>query len=82
MRPHVVIRRTVSCLVYILGVSFALVRPPTYAYIDPGTGSFLVQAVIAGLLGILVSLKLYWARIKVIFKERLKFGSKALAKHE
>lgn len=59
-----------------------LFAPPTYAYIDPGTGSFIVQAMIAGLLGILVSLKMYWARIRVMFKERLKFGRKAPAKHE
>ena len=65
-----------------LGFHFLLFAPPTYAYIDPGTGSFIVQAMIAGLLGILVSLKMYWARIKVIFNERLKFGRKAPTKHE
>lgn len=65
-----------------LAFHLLLFAPPTYAYIDPGTGSFIVQAMIAGLLGILVSVKMYWTRIKVIFKERLRFGRKAPAKHE
>jgi hypothetical protein len=34
-----------------------------YAYLDPGSGSLIVQVIIAGILGILVALKLYWTRI-------------------
>ena len=65
-----------------LGLHGLLFPPPTYAYIDPGTGSYLVQVVIAGLLGILLSLKIYWARIKAFLKERSPFGRKDPAEHE
>lgn len=34
------------------------------AYIDPGAGSFVVQALIAALAGIAVTGRIYWARIK------------------
>lgn len=66
----------------LLGLHWLLFPPPTYAYIDPGTGSFLVQVVIAGLLGVLVSLRIYWARIKTFFKGYSPFGRKDPAEHE
>jgi hypothetical protein len=37
----------------------------TLAYIDPGTGSVLVQALVAAIAGIAVTTRLYWERIKV-----------------
>ena len=33
-------------------------------YLDPSSGSFILQVLIAGLLGGLLTLKLFWARIK------------------
>ena len=33
------------------------------AYLDPGSGSFVVQALIAMFAGIAVTLRLYWARL-------------------
>ena len=66
----------------LLGSCWLLFPPPTYAYIDPGTGSYLVQVVIAGLLGVLVSLKIYWARIKTFLKGCSPFGRKDPAEHE
>lgn len=66
----------------LLGFCWLLFPPPTYAYIDPGTGSYLVQVVIAGLLGVLVSLKIYWARIRTFLKGRSPFGRRDPAEHE
>lgn len=37
------------------------------AYIDPGSGSFLMQMLIAGLLGFVYAIKLYWFKIKEFF---------------
>lgn len=36
---------------------------PSHAYIDPGTGSFVVQAAIAGLLGAAFVVKSTWRNI-------------------
>jgi hypothetical protein len=35
-----------------------------HAYVDPGTGSYFLQFLIAGLLGLLYSIKIYWRKIK------------------
>jgi hypothetical protein len=35
-----------------------------HAYLDPGTGSMLIQVIIAGALGAAFTLKLYWKRLK------------------
>lgn len=44
------------------------------AYIDPGTGSMIIQIVIATVLGGLVAVKMFWQNIllfiKNIFKKR------------
>ena len=37
---------------------------PAYAYLDPGTGSMLLQLLLGGFAGVLVVGKLYWHRIK------------------
>ncbi len=42
------------------------------SYIDPGTGSMVLQVVIASVLGILTLTKIYWSRLKVIFANLLK----------
>lgn len=69
--------------VWALPVLFWLLfPPPTYAYIDPGTGSYILQVVIAGLLGALVSLRIYWARIKAFFKGSPPLGGNDPDKHE
>jgi hypothetical protein len=37
------------------------------AYLDPGSGSFLLQLLIAGLLGLAIFVRLQWRRIKKLF---------------
>ena len=37
------------------------------AYIDPGSGSFILQALIAALAGALVAVNIYWQKIKRFF---------------
>ena len=36
-------------------------------YLDPGSGSFLLQLAIAALLGLAVALRAYWGKIKSWF---------------
>lgn len=38
-----------------------------YAYLDPGTGSYIFQLILAGIVGFLFILRLYWKRIKGFF---------------
>ena len=37
------------------------------AYLDPGTGSFLIQLLIGGIVGAIVLLKAYWTKIRAFF---------------
>jgi hypothetical protein len=38
------------------------------AYLDPGTGSLILQAVIAALAGVAVAITSYWQRIRAFFR--------------
>lgn len=38
------------------------------AYIDPGSGSVVLQAIVAAIAGLLVAVKMYWRRIVSIFR--------------
>ncbi|HEY3345816.1 MAG TPA: hypothetical protein VGJ97_12860 [Anaerolineaceae bacterium] len=39
-------------------------------YMDPGTGSMLVQIILAALLGIGVAIRLFWSKIRGVFGAR------------
>ncbi|MGH9465152.1 MAG: hypothetical protein ACRD0X_05860 [Thermoanaerobaculia bacterium] len=43
---------------------------PAAAYIDPGSGSLYLQMLVAGLLGLGMTLKLYWRKLKRRFGHR------------
>ena len=43
------------------------VDAPAHAYLDPGTGSMLLQLLLGGVAGALVVGKLYWHRVKAFF---------------
>jgi hypothetical protein len=45
------------------------------AYIDPGSGSFLLQAALAGLLGFSFTLKSFWRNLTGRFKQSHKDAS-------
>ncbi len=39
-------------------------------YLDPGSGSFLIQLLLAAALGIGVAVRLYWSKIKLLFSRK------------
>lgn len=41
-------------------------------YIDPGSGSYLLQAIVAGAMGVVFFLKTFWWRIKMFFTKKKK----------
>ncbi len=56
--------RTSMPLILLLTLAIMFFAAPAFAYIDPGTGSYLVQGLIAAVIGISVTGKVFWARIK------------------
>ena len=53
----------------------ALVAAPAHAYLDPGTGSMLLQGIIGAFLAVGVTLRLYWHRIKRLFRSGKPHGA-------
>ena len=46
----------------------ALSTAPAHAYIDPSTGSYILQILVAGFLGAMFTLKVFWHRIVAFFQ--------------
>lgn len=40
-----------------------------YAYLDPGTSTYLLQLLVAALLGAAVGIKIFWYKIKLFLKK-------------
>ena len=53
-------------------LAILLLPTSTYAYLDPGSGSMLLQVILGGFAAVGVVLKMYWYRIK----RALGFGDK------
>ena len=55
--------------IFILFLALTFVEP-VYAYLDPGTGSAILQGLLAGLAALAVVVKLYWHRLVKFFRFR------------
>ncbi|NSW92674.1 MAG: hypothetical protein HPY74_18860 [Firmicutes bacterium] len=47
---------------------FTILPLPAHAYIDPSSGSYVLQAILASLLAVPFVIKKYWNKIKDVFK--------------
>ena len=63
-----VVSETSSCALLAVLASLLLVRE-AYAYLDPGTGSYILQILVAALFGALFMLKVFWGRIVGFFSK-------------
>lgn len=52
---------------FVVGVCAIFVAEPSYAYIDPGTGSIILQSVLAGAAVAAGLLRTYWHRVRTFF---------------
>lgn len=59
--------RSLITSVVLVGLLFFILADHAHAYVDPGTGSYALQLIIAGLLGAAFAVKIYWKRIKAFF---------------
>ncbi len=49
-------------------ISFLVFPKNLQAYLDPGTGSYIIQVILAFVIGGLYGCKIYWERIKAFFR--------------
>ncbi len=48
-------------------INIAVTFQNVHAYIDPGTGSLIIQLLIGGTVGGLFLIKMYWKKVKTFF---------------
>ncbi|HEY4128889.1 MAG TPA: hypothetical protein VGN70_12635 [Gammaproteobacteria bacterium] len=47
-------------------ILFAVLAAPAYAYIDPGSGSMILQGFLAAIAAVALTAKLWWHRLLVL----------------
>tara|TARA_B100001059_G_C17656424_1_gene487213 strand:- start:158 stop:361 length:204 start_codon:yes stop_codon:yes gene_type:complete len=62
----------VSSVAYFFGMT------ASYAYIDPGTGSIILQAILAFIASVFTVASFYWNKIKLFLKSKFKKKEKDL----
>ena len=50
---------------FLVAASLLLAAGPAFAYLDPGTGSMLLQVILGGIAAVGVALKLFWYKIRI-----------------
>ena len=57
-------------------VSILLLTVPAHAYLDPGTGSIILQAILGFIAASIATLSFYWNKVKLflnkLFKKNIK----------
>ncbi len=64
-------RQKINSIVFL--ILFGLVfSTDSYAYIDPGSGSIILQAIIAAIAGAGTAITIYWKKVKLFFSKIFK----------
>lgn len=59
--------RVLAVRVFLSLLVSTVMAAPAYAYLDPGTGSIILQSILAGIAVAMGVLRLYWYRLKAFF---------------
>jgi hypothetical protein len=57
---------SVAAVLFSLWLQLTALPGEAHAYLDPGTGSILVQLLLGGVAGVLAIVKLYWRRLRLL----------------
>jgi hypothetical protein len=63
-------RRSLTNIALLASVATLLWNGPAWAYLDPGTGSMMLQLLLGGIAGAMVAGKLYWHRFRGFLTSR------------
>lgn len=63
VRNHSILRN-INWLVLGMIIIGGFYLQDAYAYIDPGSGSMMIQVIIGALVGVGITLKIYWYKFK------------------
>lgn len=68
IRRHMRLKNVFFAASSVIVLSVVL-APDAHAYLDPGTGSYIIQLVLAALFGGLFAIKMFWAKIAAFFRK-------------
>jgi hypothetical protein len=66
------IKRSLKCLACCGLFLCVVIITPAHAYLDPGSGSAILQGLLAAIVAVGITAKLYWHKILVFLKVRKK----------
>ena len=69
-------------LFFIIILSFFGMKSLAHAYFDPGTGAFIVQAILGFLAAVVASLTMTWNRVKMFFVKLFQTKAKSEKKED
>jgi hypothetical protein len=64
------VRKPSRSLVALCALALALAARPAHAYLDPASGSMMLQLLLGGLAGAAVALKLFWRKLRNMMTAR------------
>ena len=56
----------------IFSIYYFTAESNAYAYLDPATGSIIIQYIVAGLVACMAFMKDFWAKFKYLFSKKIK----------
>jgi len=59
-------------IIFLTLITYFFLSTNSYAYIDPGSGSIILQAIIAAFVGASTTITIYWKKIKLFFSKIFK----------
>lgn len=68
--------RSAVRLVTLIAAALVALSGTAFGYIDPGTGSYILQVAIAFLVGLAFSIKVFWKRISAFLRRTLLPGKR------
>ena len=57
----------------IFSIYYFTAESNAYAYLDPASGSIIIQYIVAGLVVCMALMKNFWAKLKYFFDKTIKF---------
>ena len=61
---------------FIIILYFCMYTSSAHAYLDPGTGSIILQAIIGAITAFFTSMYIFWAKVKNFFRKIFKKNNK------
>ena len=68
--------RHLVCISTVIVPLYLIFPEETHPYLDPGTGSIMIQLLIAIFVGGLVAIRIFWTKIRTKFKGLFRRGKK------